>query len=223
MQKFDYTLKNDRKTIKYKQRDAIKLNLKYPVFSSSAKSEKDIKFCEKLNSFYQKVNTEYMSYFVKKPSKTARLSEKSGVLCSFVANCNVSYSDAEYISVFSDISFYDGKEINTERFSQLWSYSKNAILPVKYIFRTESKIKAYVKDCIYSIAKENMKAGSFTYFDNLIPLINRHFSYSNSYFVPRGVAFFFLPKILSYSDKICTFVVPFDKMLGVLKIDIPKM
>lgn len=111
-------------------------------------------------------------------------------MTSLVLNFQVAYSDENYISVFVDVSAFDGKKVQIRRFSQLWSAEKNAVLPASKIFDTGFKAKRYVKELICSIAEKNSKRKDFTYFDNYTSIINSKFVSQISILYQAGAAFF---------------------------------
>lgn len=215
-----YTAENIRKTVFSKNTAVMSVNMKYPKFSPVSKSPKELAFTEKINRFYSASADKYLKYLgTKYASKAARIYRKNGnVRSSFLMNCTVPYSDGRFVSVFADITHFDGTKKETVRFSQLWDADKSAILPAQKVFVCSGKQKKYVTEIILKIAGNNMKNGSFSYYSGYRSIICRKFSFSDFYFVPNGAAFFYNGGVLSEACEPCVFVVPFEKIDGLLKI-----
>lgn len=216
-----YTPDCKKQIIRYKGAPVLSVNMKYPVFEELSDNKNEKFFVNKVNRFYSQTCENYIrecsgGY----SSKAASLYKKNGgIMTSLVLNFQVAYSDENYISVFVDVSAFDGKKVQIRRFSQLWSAEKNAVLPASKIFDTGFKAKRYVKELICSIAEKNSKRKDFTYFDNYTSIINSKFDFSNFYFVPSGAAFFFDGGMLSASmPDVCVFVIPFENLRDIIKL-----
>lgn len=218
---YSYSFETKRKSIKHKDDVIMSVNLKYPVFENQGRAtlSKEKNIASKINHFYEDSAKKYMSYLEKTGAKKALKSYNiSGQRCAFVMKSTVSYADDNYISVFSDISFFDGKKAKTKRFSQLWDINRGIIMPHGEIFKENIKSGRYIKDIIQEIATDNLRLKNFSYYDNYKSLISRHFSFSAFYFVPKGIAFYFNAGRISSSDETCVFVIPCEKIDGVMKI-----
>lgn len=219
---YPYTTETVKKTVLYKNSPVLAVNIKYPVFESSANARK---FALRINSFYSDTAKKYIARLSSSGAKKAAKIRKTNgnILPSFVMSCTVAYSDAEYVSVFVDVSVYDGVKTKTRRFSQLWSVSKARILPHTELFDSKIRSQKYIKQLICDIAKENMQKGSFSYFSNYRRIINKKLSFENFYVVPNGIAFYIDEGVLSDRCEVCVFVLPFERIDGVLKIIFVKL
>ena len=215
-----FTVENKKKVISHGEHPLLSVNLKYPAFTPLSAEPAEKRFTDKVNRFYEDGARKYLAHAASDCTRrAAKLSKRNGAACSLVMNCEVPYAGEKYISVFADISAFDGKDVRTLRLSQLWSAEKGALLPPSYIFRTGSRETRYVKSILCEIAESNARRKIFTYFDNYKAIINRKFRFSASYLVPNGAAFYFDGGVLSASMRdICVFVVPFERIDGLLKI-----
>ncbi len=218
---YSYTVETKRKSIKNADKIIMSVNLKYPVFKRDSGAEQKKGFAAKLNKFYADTAQKYITYLEKKGARKAEKDFKAsgGVRTAFVMTSNVSYLDENYISVFTDISYYDGQRSITKRFSQLWDINRGVILPAGEILNINMKSKKYIKQIICDIAEKNLKSKNFTYFDNYKSIIGKSLNLSNYYLVPKGVAFYFNSGKLSLSQEICVFVIPYERIDGVIKLD----
>lgn len=217
----EYKIEVKKKMVLSKDTPVLSVNLRYPVFEPLSLEPKERVFTSKVNRFYSDSAEKYVRTLGKNYAKRAAkiYTSNGGIKASFVMNCAVAYSDEDYISVFADISVYNGKSTSTNRFSQLWSREKSSILPASMVFDTSSKSKKYIKETICGIAEKNLKLKGFSYFDNYKSIINKSFDFSKFYIVPNGVAFYFDKGVLSASaPDVCVFVVPFEKIDGMTKI-----
>ncbi len=217
----EYKIETKKKTVLYKDTPVLSVNLRYPVFEPLSREPKERAFTAKINRFYSDSAEKYVRTLGKNYAKRAAkiYNSNGGITASFVMNCTVSYSDADYISVFADISVYNGKSTRVSRFSQLWSKEKSAILPAGMVFDTSFKSKKYVREIICGIAEKNIKKKDFSYFDNYKSIINKSFDFSKFYIVPNGAAFYFDKGVLSASaPDVCVFVIPFEQIDGLIKL-----
>lgn len=217
----EYKLETKKKTVLYKDIPVLSVNLRYPVFKALSDEPKEKAFTAKINRFYCDSAEKYVKMLGKNYAKRAAkiYNSNGGIKASFLMNCTVTYSDANYISAFADISVYNGKDTKVSRFSQLWSKEKSAILPAGMVFDTSYKSKKYVKEIICSIAEKNLRRKDFSYFDNYKSIINKSFDFSKFYIVPNGVAFYFDKSTLSAAcPDVCVFVIPFERIDGIVKL-----
>lgn len=203
-----YNTETIRKNINAGDVPVMSVNIKYPVFEMLGNSKKEQGFVSKINRFYADSAEKYLSYLNGKyVKKTAKMYESNGgVRTAFVMNCTVTYCKGDYISVFCDISSFDGKTTKTHRFSQLWSAEKSAILPPSKVFSTDSRTKKQIKEAILQTAEKNLGRKDFSYFDNYKSIIEKRLDMANFYIVPNGIAFFYDKGILSGSSQVCVFV-----------------
>lgn len=216
-----YKTETKRKTVLYRDIPVLSVNLKYPVFEAINTSKDERAFVRKINKFYADSADKYLKTlggsYAKKAAKV--YNSNGGIKTSFVMNGAVTYSDMNYVSVFADISAFDGNKTKTHRFSQLWSVEKSAILPSAKVFDTGMRSKKYIKEIICEIADKNLRLKDFSYFDNYKSIINKSFDFTKFYIVPNGVAFYFDKGILSASaPDVCVFVIPFNRIDGVMKL-----
>ena len=214
-----YKIETVRKNINFKDIPVMSVNIKYPVFEAGTDSKNEQGFVSKINRFYADSAEKYMSYLNGKyVKKIASMYERNGsVRTAFVMNCTVTYCSSDYISVFADISSFDGKNTKTHRFSQLWSAQKSAILPPSKVFSTDTRTKRYIKQTIMEIAEKNLGKRDFSYFDNYKSIIEKRLDPANFYIVPNGIAFFYDKGMLSASSQVCVFVMSKEDLP--LKID----
>ncbi len=214
----EYTIKTVKKTISAKNEPIMVVNMSYPVFERNSGS----KFAEKINKFYEHTAEKYSNYISRKYIKKAEkiYASNGHVRLSFLMNCTVSFCSEDIISVFSDLTYFDGSKKKTARFSQNWSVSKSAILPASFLFNTGIKSKNHINSIICEIASYNMKTTNFSYYSGFDKIIKRKFDFENFYFVPKGTAFFYNAGVLSQADTPCVFVIPNKKIDGVMKISI---
>lgn len=97
------------------------IRTRYPVFSPCEDGEKEKpsekRFCEKINRFYAESAERFASDVPPKDRKKAiLLAEKSQKPCSFVWHTEVPFNGKELLSVFTDISGFDGENTVKRRF-----------------------------------------------------------------------------------------------------------
>lgn len=212
----DYQTENINQAVLFKNIPVMSLDLNYPKFSETY--DKNPRFVAKINSFYAVSAQKYLAFFSEKYSKKAyRIFSSHNQRLSFSMNCTVAYSDEKFISVFADLAYFNGKSTETLRFSQLWSREAAAILPASRVFSRSRRQKNYLVEIISAIADNNMKNG-FAYRPNYRSVIRKKFDFSDFYLVPKGVAFFFSGGVLSAEPSPCVFVVPTEKIDGLVKI-----
>lgn len=216
---WNYKAERTKKTVSVKDEQVMLLNISHPVFETDPDSKTDNSFILKINKFYSHIADKYSKTVLSKyTGKAARIySANGGIMTAFLMNCTVAYNTEEMISVFSDLSYYDGKKKKTVRFSQNWSPKKSAILPPSYIFEKNTKSKRHITEIIAEIAADNMKNKNFSYYSDFETIIRRKFDFDNFYFVPKGVAFFYNAGILSDDGEPCIFVIPCHALDGILK------
>ena len=222
MEKRLFTMETLKETLFYRDTAVMKTKFIFPRFLplSSDKSEKS--FTDKINSFYYGSTRHYISFLKGKYCGKAYKNYLSGqkVKSSFIMNCQVCLCNKSYVSIFADLSRFDTKNTHLSRFSQLWSFEKATLLPVKQIFNISRKTTQYITGLIKEIAYDNMSKKEFSYYDNFEKIIDQKFNFSNFYIVPDGVAFYYDYKVLSSSQKSpCVFVIPFNKLDNVLKLN----
>ncbi|MBO4343899.1 MAG: hypothetical protein J5844_04485 [Clostridia bacterium] len=215
-----FTLERIEKTLKYKNTPTLSLKINYPVFYAENKRGKEAEFINKINKFYKTGAERFLSHAASRYSSRdfayKAKNEKAKPRISMTSN--VSYTDKNFVSIFVDFSSSDGENAKNIRLSQLWSAEKSAILPPKYVFDTGRRAKRYIKELIYKTALHNAQNPSFCYRKNFKSVIFRKFSFENFYFVPRGVAFFYDKGMLLTDNSAAVFVIPHEKLDGVLKI-----
>ena len=199
----------------------MSINLKYPVFQKEGTVESKKGFVAKINRFYADTAQKYITFLEKKGARMAEkdFKKSGGVRTAFVMTSNVSYFDANYISVFTDISYYNGKKSKTKRFSHIWDIKRGVILPPSEVFNINIKTKKYIKQIVCEIAEKNMVQKNFSYYDNYKSIISRELNFLQSYIVPKGIAFYFNSEKLSSSQEVCVFVIPYERIDGVIKLD----
>lgn len=217
---YSYKIETKRKSIKSGDKVMMSLNMKYPVFEKQENEFGKTGFVSKINKFYEDSVKRHIEYLEKKGIKRVQKDFKAsgGKRTAFVMVSNVSYSDGNYISIFTDVSYYDGSNTRTKRISHLWDADRGVLLPPKEVFNINIKTKRYLKQIICDITEKNMRAKTFSYFDNYKSLIDKHFNFSDYYIVPKGIAFYFNPEKISSSKEASVFVIPFEKIDGVMKL-----
>ena len=219
---YSYLTEQRKETFQADGVPVLSLNLKYPVFSSvsDGKGERDDPFVRRVNRFYGETADRYLASAKRFVGKAAALYRTNGgVRTALTLDGKIAYADADYVSIFTDISVFNGKTVRIRRFSQLWSTKKKAILPASYVFNGGGRTKRYLKELLLALADKNARRKDFAYFDNYPSIIKSKFDLSSFYFVPNGVAFFYDNGVLSASmPDVCVFVLPFEKIDGVLKI-----
>lgn len=176
-------------------------------------------FCEKINRLYAASAEKFLRHVpVKVVRKAARFADRNGRLPSLVWHCEVPYNGESVVSLFTDISGFDGRKSVKRRVCALWSVEKNALLSPKNVFYTGQKQKNAVIRRLCDIAENNLSRRLFTYYDNFEAILQRSFSFASFYFVPNGVAFCFDGGVLNaHSEEVSVFVVPFEELGGILK------
>lgn len=216
-----YTVEQKKKTVCFQNQPVLSVNLKYPCFAPYSECMREKHFTESVNRFYagsaERCLARASGSYARKAAALCR--KNGGVPAALVMNCQVPFAGENYLSVFADLSVFDGKRVRTKRFSQFWSAQKNALLPVSYVYHTGARQAKYVKSLICEIAEKNARRKDFTYYDNYMSIINRKFDFAASYFVPNGAAFYFDGGVLNARMReVCVFVIPFEQIDGVLKI-----
>ena len=214
---WEYGTENIKKQLSVKEEPIAVININYPFFSE--KKEKQNNFVSKINKFYKHTAEKYADYVVRKyPSKALRVFNENGrIKLSFLMSFAVSYNTEDILSIFTDLSYFDGHTKKSVRFSQNWSCEHSAMLPPSFYFDTGKKSKKYLTSVISGIASENMKNRSFNYYADFEKLIRSGFDFDNFYFVPNGAAFFYNQGFLSEESELCVFVVSKEKMNTVLR------
>ena len=217
---WNYKIENIKKMVTVKDEVVMVLNLRYPVFSQDMTEGKDKAFICKINKFYSHIAEKYSKAILSKyPAKAARIYTSNGkIKLSFLMNCTISFNTQKLISVFSDLSYFDGNTKKSIRFSQNWSYEKSAILPSSYIFENTFKSKRYITGIITEIATHNMEKRDFSYYSDFDTIIKRKFAFDNFYFVPNGIAFFYNTGVLSSDALPTVFVIHPEEIDQTLKI-----
>lgn len=215
-----FTLERTEKTVNYKNTPVLSLNINYPVFYAENESRKESEFVNKINKFYSIGAERFVSNAVSRYSSRAYAdkSKNENAKARMSMTSNVSYTDKNYVSVFVDFSSSGGGDAKNIRLSQLWSAEKSAVLSPKYVFDTGRRAKRYVKELIFKTALRNAANPSFCYRENFKSVIFRKFCFENFYFVPRGVAFFYDRGTLLSDGSTAVFVIPYEKLDGILKI-----
>ena len=218
--KYSYKIETKRKSIKSQDKVMMSLNMKYPVFKKQEKEYGKTDFLSKINRFYSDSVNRHIEYIEKKGKRRVQKDFKASgeKRTAFVMVSNVSYLDENYISVFTDVSYYDGNSTRTKRISHLWDVKKGVILPPKEVFNINAQTKKYIRRIICDIAEKNMGLKTFSYFDNYKSIVGKHFNFSNYYIVPKGIAFYFNSEKISSSKEASVFVIPFEKIDGVTKL-----
>ena len=201
------------------------IRTRYPVFSpcddeTLGEPRQEKAFCEKINRFYAQSAAAYVS---SPPAKTLK---KAAVLaaanqkpCSFVWHTEVPYNGQNAVSLFTDISGFDGEKNVKRRFGALWSAKDGTLITPSQVFFTDARHRKAVIRQICAIAESNLHRGIFTYYDNFEAIKNKRFSFDSFYFVPNGAAFYFDGGVLSsHTDEVTVFVLPFEKAEGLLKL-----
>ena len=172
-------MQNIKKTVKVKDVPVMVININYPFFESCENQGNEHAFLTKLNKFYSHTAEKYHTYICKKyPAKAEKLYNSSGgIKTAFLMNCTVSLNTHHILSVFSDLSYFDGKIQKTVRFSQNWSSAKSALLPASYFFENTSKAKKYIINAITETAEENMDKRDFAYFSDYRIIIRKKFDF----------------------------------------------
>lgn len=218
----NFTLKNIKKTVSYRDTGIMVINISYPVFEKCGQGKKEEAFVTKINKFYRHIAEKYTAYISEKyPAKAWKIYNTNGnIKLSFLMQCTVCSISEKFISVFADLSYFDGKKKKTVRLSQNWSEEKNALLPPSFCFETNGKAKRYITGIISGIASENLKSRNFSYYSDFERIIVRKFDFDNVYFVPKGTAFFYNAGVLSDEESPCVFVIPNERIDGVLKLSL---
>lgn len=220
MNTHNYTARRIKKTVCVKDEPIMVINIAYPFFNKENQSKRACELAGKINRFYSHTAEKYTRYISEKyVSKALKIYNTNGhIKLSFVMDCTVSFINEGFVSIFSDLTYFNGKKKKTVRFSQNWSESKSALLPASFCFNKSGKAKKHITQIIAEIAEENIKSRCFSYFSDYPSIIARKFDFDNFYFVPNGTAFFYNPGILSDEDTPCVFVIPNKKIDGILKI-----
>ena len=128
---FEYNVKNVKKTVNVKNSQVMAVNIKYPIFEKNANSGLSPSFYDKINGFYRKTSDKYEKYITEKyAAKAAKIFNTNGnIKLSFLMDFTISHMTENLISVFCDLTYFNGKTPKTVRFSQNWVPEKNAVLP----------------------------------------------------------------------------------------------
>lgn len=205
---WEYSTRNIKKQLLVKEEPIAVINVSYPEFAEM--SGKQNIFVSKINKFYKYTADKYTDYILRKyPSKALKVFSGNGrIKLSFLMNFAVSYNTQDTVSVFTDLSYFDGHTKKSVRFSQNWSPEHSAILPPSMCLDTGKRSKRLIIKALTEIAAENMKRRNFNYFADYEMLVKRRFDFDNFYFVPNGTAFFYNSGVLSEDAEPSVFVVP---------------
>jgi len=220
---FDVTTQCITQEISYRKIPVLKENLRYPVFSP-----KDIRFervLMRMNAFYKSAAERYSRFCGKTLSRKAYSNKnKTGRLLDAVMNYSVSYCDENYICVIVDVSGNDGGNAFGTRFAHTWSVEKALVLPVSHFIKTDRASIAYLRELVLENVRKNSRNPAFGYYGDCEKRMRQAFSVNNFCILPRGIAFYTDPGVLSdvrYGPSV--FVVPKERADGVVKVENGKL
>lgn len=199
------------------------ISVSHPIFNAAedvSDDKKELEFVEKINRFYSRSANSYANHIGRKYEKKAEkiYTANGGKRLSFLMTSTVTLNRQDILSVFCDLSYYDGRKVNNARFSQIWSYEKSAIMPSSICFDKGKQSKRYIIEVIKEIALSHAGKRGFNYYSDYLRLIERRFDFDNFYFVPRGTAFYYNSGVLSGDRIPYVFVIPNERIDGILKI-----
>ncbi len=186
----------------YKDILAVKQNINYPVFSHIDDAPEEIKsLCRKLNTFYSNAAKSLSSNAQKRLCKraySAKCAAKDNTFTPFgvYMNCTLSHYTENFISIITDISFFDGKTTQSRRIPHTWDIKKAAVIPTDSLFDSSREKRAQVRSYVISCVEKNCHNPYFAYYGDAPKLAQKNFSLSNAYLVPKGKAIFYQPGIL---------------------------
>ena len=207
--------KKIKSKIKLGETVAVVENIKYPHFEN----EEHKKLCSRMNSFYLSVAEKY-SYFAhnKLVKKISLHKSRYKLPLTLSMNYTAAFCGESIVSVVLDLTFTEGKNIKTRRFSQMWSVEKKDMLSASEILRTDRKSIRKIHSIVFSIADKNAENSAFGYFEDYSKKLSKNFDVNCCFAVPNGLCFFVNAGILSpikYGAN--SFVLPFDVISDVAK------
>ncbi len=217
---FDVKTQCITEEIQYRKIPVLRENLRYPVFTP--KESRFERVLLRMNAFYKSAAERYSSFCHKTLSRKAYSKKgRTGRLSEAVMNYSVSYCDENYICVIVDVSGNDGENAFGTRFAHTWSVEKVCVLPASHFVKTDRSSVSYLRELVMESVRRNSRNPAFGYYGDCEKRMHRAFSVNNFCILPRGLAFFTDPGVLSdvrYGPSV--FVVPKDKADGVVKLEI---
>lgn len=216
---FDVKTQCINEDIAYRKIPVLSENLRYPVFT--AKDNRFKRVTIRMNAFYKSAAERYSRFCHKTLSRKAfAKTGKTGRLFCAVMNYSISYCDENYICVIVDVSGNDGESAFGTRFAHTWSVETSCVLPASHFVKTDRRSVSYLRDLIMENVRKNSRNPAFGYYGDCEKRAKQAFSVNNFCILPKGLAFFTDPGVLSdvkYGPSV--FVVPKDKADGVVKLE----
>ena len=193
---FETTTKTISKEISLGGYTVLKEALRYPGFDTE--NEKFGKVCARMNAFYKSGAEKYDRFAQKTLSKKAFSQfRKTGRIMTTSMNYNISFCDEDYICVITDISGCDGQGAFGTRIAHTWSVESACILPVSHFIKTDRKSISHIKNTVIETVRKNSSNPAFGYYGDCEKRARQAFSISNYCLLPKGLAFFIDPGVLS--------------------------
>ena len=192
-------------------------NIRYPRFES----ETNGKLCKRMNDFYSSVAEKYSRFAKTKLFRRAKTNARKYKLPIVLAmNYTVALCNKKAISVVLDLSMTNGNNMKTRRFSQMWGVEKKDMMSLSEVLFCENEAKNKIFDIVMEIAENNAKNTAFGYFENALEKLPKKIDMRNCFAAPSGMCFFVDAGILSpVKYGAANFVVPYDKLVGIIKRD----
>lgn len=188
------TEKSIKNKVKIGEKIAVVENIKYPYFES----EKYKILCKRMNEFYGSVAKKYSGYAEGKLLR--RITRKQSDNTPTVAvgmKYTIALCNEKIISVVLDLTFSEGKDFRTRRFTQMWSCKQQDILRLSEVIKTDRTSRKKIFSLVVSAAKRNNRNPAFGYFEDYLVRLSKKFDVSNCFAVPKGMCFFVNAGILS--------------------------
>ena len=209
--------KNIKSKIKLGERVAVVENIKYPYFESDT----DKKLIEKMNSFYSSVAEKYSRFsHVKLIRKIKHKTDRIKLPVTLSMNYMTALCDENIVSIVLDLTFCEGKNVKTRRFSQRWSFEKKDIISISEILSSDRKSLKTIYSRILSIAEKNAENSACGDFDDYKRKLERNLRFDCCFAVPNGLCFFVNAGVISpLKYGVNSFVVPYEELSEVIKWD----
>lgn len=205
MPDINYKLEAKKEVLSENKRELLFINITYPVFES----EKQKELCKNLTEYYEK-GTEAFLKFCRERLFEGLKREENKYKCGIVMNAKVSYLDEKYLSVITDISYFDGKTRRTRRLHDNFRFCGEYPLTLRarhFLPLTKRAKRLYTDEICSKIISGD---GGFCYNGDAVKTAKRHFDAERFYLTPKGVAFYYEKgTILPEKDGEATFVIPY--------------
>ena len=193
---FEANTKTISKDISHSGYTVLKETLRYPSFDTD--NENFVKVCARMGTFYKSGAEKYSRFAEKTLSKKAYTQfRKTGRVTVTSMNYNISFCDEDYICIITDISGHDGKSAFGTRIAHTWSVENACILPVSHFIKTDRKSISHMRDTVLAAVRKNSANPAFGYYGDCEKRAKAAFDINNYCILPKGIAFFIDPGILS--------------------------